>query len=243
MPSRDNSISDAWASGPGAKPRASELLAEAQAHERSGRISEALDAYHVAIASAERSAENAVLAEALRRLSIVHHHQNDGDRARALCQRSYETALAMGESGLAAEALNTLGGYEIEHGAMRSAEEYFERALKLGGANPRLRCRIEQNLGILATIRGDHAAALRHYGASLEAFQAMGDDKGCAIAYHNLGMISADRKQWADAERYYEQSRTLAERIGDVHLQGLCLLNHSEVHIARQAYELARRDA
>jgi len=48
MPSRDNSISDAWASGPGAKPRASELLAEAQAHERSGRISEALDAYHVA---------------------------------------------------------------------------------------------------------------------------------------------------------------------------------------------------
>ncbi|HSE44989.1 MAG TPA: HD domain-containing phosphohydrolase, partial [Gemmatimonadales bacterium] len=98
-------------------------------------------------------------------------------------------------------------------------------------------------LGILATIRGDHAAALRHYGASLEASQAMGDDKGCAIAYHNLGMISADRKQWADAERYYEQSRALAERIGDVHLQGLCLLNHSEVHIARQAYELARRDA
>ena len=243
MQSRDNSTSEARAADPAAKPRANELLAEAQEHERSGRISEALDAYHVVIASAECAGEKAVLAEALRRLSIVHHHQNNGDRARALCQRSYETALAMGESGLAAEALNTLGGYEIEHGAMRSAEEYFERALTLGGTNPRLRCRIEQNLGILATIRGDHAAALRHYGASLEASQAMGDDKGCAIAYHNLGMISADRKQWADAERFYEQSRTLAERIGDVHLQGLCLLNHSEVHIARQAYELARRDA
>ncbi|HTG84645.1 MAG TPA: hypothetical protein VL853_07535, partial [Gemmatimonadales bacterium] len=93
MQSRDNSTSEARAADPAAKPRANELLAEAQEHERSGRISEALDAYHVVIASAERAAENAVLAEALRRLSIVHHHQNDGDRARALCQRSYETAL------------------------------------------------------------------------------------------------------------------------------------------------------
>jgi hypothetical protein len=99
MQSRDNSTSEAQAAGSGGKPRASELLAEAQAHERSGRISEALDAYHVAIASAERSAENTVLAEALRRLSIVHHHQNEGDRARALCQRSYETRSRWGSRG------------------------------------------------------------------------------------------------------------------------------------------------
>ena len=34
-----------------------------------------------------------------------------------------------------------------------------------------------------------------------------------------------------------------ARAIGDVHLQGLCLLNNSEVHLARQAFELARESA
>ncbi len=32
-------------------------------------------------------------------------------------------------------------------------------------------------------------------------------------------------------------------RIGDIHLQGLGLLNHSEVHIARQRYDQARQNA
>jgi putative nucleotidyltransferase with HDIG domain len=31
--------------------------------------------------------------------------------------------------------------------------------------------------------------------------------------------------------------------VGDVHLEGLCLLNHSEVHVARQRYEEARTNA
>jgi putative nucleotidyltransferase with HDIG domain len=56
-------------------------------------------------------------------------------------------------------------------------------------------------------------------------------------------MINADRGEWGAAEKYYEESRRLAEQIGDVHLQGLCRLNHSEVHLARQAFEQARESA
>ena len=33
-----------------------------------------------------------------------------------------------------------------------------------------------------------------------------------------------------------------ARQVGDVHLQGLGLLNHAEVHLARQHYERARED-
>jgi putative nucleotidyltransferase with HDIG domain len=226
-----------------APSRAAELLTAARAHERAGLLAEAVDAYEQAIATAERSQEPRLLVEALRSLSVVLHHRNESDRARALCQQSYQTSIELGESGLAAEALNTLGAISFEHGAMRDAEELFAEALRLGGGAPRLRSRIEQNLGILATVRGDHTSALGHYAASLEASQAAGDEKGCAIAYHNLGMISADREEWTTAEQYYRQSRAIAERIGDVHLQGLCLLNHSEVHIARQSYEQAREDA
>jgi len=222
---------------------AADHLADGRVHERAGRLDEAITCYTLAARRAERCGDTAILAETLRRWGVVCHHRNQPDQARQLCRQSHEMALALDDPGLAAEALNVLGGMEFERGEMQRARELFDQALVLGGDVPGLRSRIEQNLGILATIQGDHGAALGHYRSSLEACQAAGDDQGCAIAYHNLGMIRADRREWAEAERCYGQSLEIAERIGDVHLQGLCRLNHAEVLLAREAYAEARTGA
>jgi tetratricopeptide (TPR) repeat protein len=224
-------------------PSAADHLAEARVAEREGRSEAAVVAYGAAIATAERTGESATLAEALRRVAVHYHQRNDPEQARTLCRRSYEVARTLGNSPLAAEALNTLGAVEFERGQMQSARELLGEALTLGQSRPDLLSRIEQNLGIIATIQGDHAAALGHYRSSLAACQATGDTKGCAIAFHNLGMISADQHEWAEAERYYLESFRLAEATGEVHLQGLCRLNHAEVHLARQSFELARESA
>jgi putative nucleotidyltransferase with HDIG domain len=230
----------ALTSGPS---RSTELLQQARAHERAGAMNEAVQCYAAAIALAERNAEPGILAEALRRLGVVHHHRNESEPARTLCQRSYQAATAMGDTVLAAEALNALAGFDFESGCIEQAREKFYRALELGGASAELRGRTEQNLGILANIQGALAEALAHYQRSLAAFESIADDRGCAIAYHNLGMVSADRELWDDADRYYRRSLDMAETIGDVHLQGLGLLNHAEVHLARQRYEQARLNA
>ena len=206
-------------------------------------MAEALKSYSAAIDSAERAGEQAILAESLRRLAVVCHHRDERVRARELCERSYRTAKDLGDQVLAAEALNTLAGFDVESGAIESAREKFYRALELGGSNAELRGRTEQNLGVLANIQGSLVQALNHYQRSLQAFESTGDDRGCAIAYHNLGMVSADRELWDDADRYFRQSFAIAERIGDIHLQGLGLLNHSEVHLARQRYDQARQNA
>jgi putative nucleotidyltransferase with HDIG domain len=206
-------------------------------------MAEALQSYAAAVEAAEREGERKILAESLRRLGVVHHQRDQRDLARQLCERSYQTASAMGESVLAAEALNALAGFDFESGAIEAAREGFYRALELGGANAELRGRTEQNLGILANIQGSLVQALAHYQRSLQAFESTGDDRGCAIAYHNLGMVSADRELWDDADGYFRRSFGIAERIGDLHLQGLGLLNHSEVHIARQRYDQARQNA
>jgi putative nucleotidyltransferase with HDIG domain len=108
---------------------------------------------------------------------------------------------------------------------------------------PALIGRIEQNLGIIANIRGDLNAALEHYQNSLTASMRARDDSGCAIAYHNLGMISADQQQWELADRYFDSSLALADSLGDVRLRGLCLLNRTEVFVARQRFEEARVSA
>ena len=228
---------------PSAEPAsAAELLQLGRAHERAGAMSEAVQRYTAAIEAAERTGERGVLAEALRRLGVVHHHRNEAEAARSLCQKSYETGLAMGDSVLAAEALNALAGFDFEAGAIEQAREKFYRALELGGASAELRGRTEQNLGILANIQGALAEALAHYQRSLGAFESIADDRGCAIAYHNLGMVSADRELWDDADRYFRRSLDMAKSIGDIHLQGLGLLNHAEVYLARQHYEQARAE-
>jgi putative nucleotidyltransferase with HDIG domain len=224
-------------------PRAAECIAEGRRHERAGRLAEAQGAFAAAVGAAEQSGEQPLLAEALRRWSVVCHHRNEAERAQELVGRSFQVSMACGQGGLAAEALNAQGGMAFERGQMQAARALFGKALSLGASQPGLRSRIQQNLGILATIQGDHDAALDHYRSSLEACSAAGDDQGCAIAYHNLGMIRADRQEWAEAERCYRQSLELAERIGDVHLQGLCLLNQAEVHLARESFEAARAGA
>ncbi len=193
--------------------------------------------------AAERSGDRRTQAEALRRLSVQHHHRGERDAARELSERSYAIATAIGDDVLAGEALNVLGGFSFESGAMDEARTRYLQALALGGTDSRLRGRIEQNLGILANIHGDHAEALIHYRRSLAAFEGSGEDKGRAIAYHNLGMVSSDRQLWEDADRYFRESLEITRAVGDVHLEGLCLLNHAEVHVARQRFEEARGNA
>ena len=209
--------------------------------DRQGRTAEAGERYQALIGAAE--IPGPTLAEALRRMGVMHHRRNEPGPARDLCSRSYDVATSLPDYRLAAEALNALAGFEMETGALERAAEIYEQALQLAGVSDEVRGRIEQNLGILANIQGDHDAALDHYERALEACRHGGDERGCAYAYHNLGMISADQKQWGRAGEYFRQSLHLAELLHDLRLHGLCLLNHAEVHLALQQYEDARRSA
>jgi putative nucleotidyltransferase with HDIG domain len=222
---------------------AARTLLSAREHERAGRRDAAVAAYRDVIVRAEEAGELRVLAEALRLLSILLPRGDSGSDAHALCERSFGIASEIGDELLAAQALNTIGAFELEAGRTASARDAFERALERRAASPALEGRIEQNLGITANIRGDLQGALAHYHRSLAAFQRAGDDSGCAIAYHNLGMISADRGQWNAAEGYFGRSLELANELGDTRLRGLCLLNRTEVLLACQRYEDARASA
>ncbi|HEX9728595.1 MAG TPA: tetratricopeptide repeat protein [Gemmatimonadales bacterium] len=220
-----------------------DLLLEARAQELAGCIPEATQRYGEAIAAAERCGEHRTLAESLRRLAVLRYHGNETSAAQDLCARSYEVAADAGNDLLAAEALNTLATLRLQTGSLSEARSIYEQALALGGEQRTLRAAVEQNLGIVANIHGDLDAALHHYRSSLQAYDEAGDQHGCARAYHNLGMVSADRGLWSEAQEYFDRSRAIAERSGDAHLKGLCLLNGAEVLIARQQYEEARGEA
>jgi putative nucleotidyltransferase with HDIG domain len=222
--------------------RAADLLEQGRSEERAGNVTAAQRAYESALQLAEAQRDQVVVAQVLRHLGLNYHHRGDSAHARELCTRSYNVAMEVGDRTLAAFALNSLAGITLDQGQVPAAARTFRQALELARGNLELLARIEQNLGILATMQGEHDAALEHYGRSLHAFRAFGDERGCALAYHNLGMISADLGKWDEAEGYFQSAFAGAERSGDVRLQGLCLLNHAEVHVARQAFDRARAD-
>ncbi len=222
---------------------AAEHLTAARDHERAGVPAKAEEEYARAIAVAEASGQSNLLAESLRRLGILRHTRGEGAEARVLCVASHEVAVGAGNDVLAAEALNTLGVMLLREGSLVEAKERFLEALALSGGSVEVQARAEQNLGILANIHGDLDEALDRYGRSLAGYQSANDEHGCALAYHNLGMVSADLEELDDADRYFGLSHEIATRAGDQRLQALCLLNRADVEIARQRFEEARRDA
>ena len=220
-------------------PTAAQLLEEGQRLDREGETARALERYEAVLAHS--AGEGVLSAETLRRMGVLHHRSGDVELARELCHRSQATAMRAGDPSLAAEAMNALASFEMESGELDRAYQTYSDALSLGGA--RVRGRIEHNLGVLANIRGRLEEALAHYQRCLEAHKQAGDDRGCAFAYHNLGMVSADQKKWDEADEYFRRSRFLALQTQDTHLGGLCLLNHTEVHLARRNYSSAQASA
>ncbi len=221
-----------------AQTAAQVLLRTGRAHDRAGRTEDAIASYQQAIRLAEAGGrpDKAVLVEALRRLGVVRHWRNEIAEARMLCRRSLKEASLFGDPALAGEALNALAGFDTETGDLAAARALYRTALPLADGSPGLRGRIEQNLGIVASIQGDHDDAFQHYHRSLDAFQEAGDDPGAAIAYHNLGLIGSRRGELNEAERCFSASATRAVRGGDVYLEGLCELSRAEVSLRKEEY-------
>lgn len=179
----------------------------------------------------------------MRRLAVVLHKRGDRERAHELCDLSLAIAQSISNNLLAGEALNTLGAMMWLEGRLAESHATLTRALEIEGTSPELRARVEQNLGVVANIRGDLDEASTRYSHSLAEYRLVGDEHGCALAFNNLGIVSRHQERYDDADGYFRQSLEIAERAGDLHLQALCLLNHSEVHLARQLFDAARKNA
>ena len=219
---------------------AANWVREGRKHDLAGRQFEAMNCYATAIDMAKEPGQRRVLSEALRRLGVVHHTRAEQGVATELCERSYHEAIEAEAHDLAAEALNALGGFDLEHGRLDQARERYRMALDFAGADAALTGKIEQNLGILSSMQGAWPQALEHYERSLRACGEAGDQRGCAIGYHNMGRIRADQENWTEAARHFRDSLHLAEKSADCHLIGLALLSQAELHLALTRYDAAR---
>src|SRR5678815_2327142 len=106
-----------------------------------------------------------------------------------------------GDVAGAGHAINAKAAVHWQQGNLDDAEHLFlqARSLALAAADTELAARTSQNLGVMASIRGEVPDAVRHYNAALEHWRVLGLAKEIAGTLNNLGMAHTELRHWNDA--------------------------------------------
>jgi tetratricopeptide (TPR) repeat protein len=141
-------------------------------------------------------------------------------------------------------SLNLLGVIAYEQGQLDQAEKSFTTSIDLArklGDNL-MAARASNNLASITYLRNDTMGALTLFRSALLSYQRMGDRRGMAESYHNLGIIFRDMEQWVDAKDASERALQYAEQVGERGLLGLAATGRAEISLARGELDIAQAE-
>lgn len=203
------------------------------------RPEKALERYRAAMALLDGQEDEPLFADTLRWMGTVQRELGDSVEAESLYTRSLRLAEAHGHVGSQAHALNCLALIAQRRAQMEIAAGYYRRAalLAVRSQDHRLKGMIEQNLGVLESIRGDLDSALVRYRDSLNAFELAKDDQGRSWVLNNLGMLYTTVGQFQKAEVSLTKALELARRRSDLHMESLILVNKGALLIRLERFD------
>ena len=210
------------------------LFDTASDQERSGLWSEAADTLAKAYQSALEDGDTPEILESVLRLAFYHSRAGQHDAAQDEFDLALELTRLHGDETLRGRALNGMGNLARMRGSLSEAERLFGLAHACGEATDdfKLLGESEQNLGIVANIRGDLQVARARYLAGLEHVRRAGNEFGELSALNNLGMLHVDLGQLDEAASYFDQGLEICHRLGDVVRAGIIHVNRAELYLA-----------
>ena len=205
------------------------ILARGQLLERQGKRDEARALYEATLlepfASAPRHAAH------LHRL-IARALMSDGDfpAAEASVAKALEVSERAGDASGKARAVNTLAAIHWSQGSHDEAQRlYIEaRTIALEIGDLPVAMMTASNLGIIATVRGDDAGALRFYESALSDARGGGLVDEASNTLVNLGLLHTNMNRFPEADRAFAEAKEACVSVGD-----LSRLIRVELHIAR----------
>src|SRR4051812_8073295 len=166
------------------------------------------------------------------------------DTARELAELALRQFYARGDWDGRMRALNLLGAIYWEHGQIGEAERCFAEALRLARQldDSLMLARASNNVASVAHLQGrsDEAAAL--FRGALLAYQRLGDRRGTAETYHNLGFAYRQAGEWRESEAATQNAVRHAEVVGEPGLLALVLGAKAELSVERDDTALAERE-
>lgn len=224
--------------GDEAAPDLPRLEREAGALEQAGRWEEAEAAYARLFDAALAARDVELVPDAIRGIARSLQCQGRHEEAEEAGLLSWRLAECQGNLRAAARAMNLLA--TIHHSAERleTAAPLYRAALECAQA-----CRDEEliglvcaNLGVLANIRGDLRGARSLYLESIASAVRSGDRAAAVRAYNNLGIVSADLREWMESELYFARGVEIAQDLGHRPLLAHLFLSRAEplVHLGER---------
>lgn len=142
-------------------------------------------------------------------------------------------------------ALNLAGAVQFELGDLVGAEERFADLLELAreDGDDEMIGRATNNLGAIASLRGEHERALSLFRLSVPAYQKVGFLIGLAQTAHNLGIVHRDLGYWREAEGHYQTAFRRSRQLGDDRLAAMARVGRAELSHRRGDSAYAEAEA
>jgi putative nucleotidyltransferase with HDIG domain len=171
----------------------------------------------------------------LRRIGRTHWEDGKLELAVDVLNVALVTAEAAGDSACATRVVNILAACASQRGQLDDAESLYASArVRAASSNDRaLVAMIDQNLGVIESVRGNLPSALRHYGRSLRGYRALGVRDALGRLLSNMGMLYASLDRPDDAERSYEEAAAMCDEVGDADARMMVEVNRVQLWIAR----------
>ena len=143
--------------------------------------------------------------------------QGDYQQARMLCEESLALYRALGHPPDIATALNRLAIVELEPGKLRPdpAAVRREPGDRPGVGDPKHLAVTTGNLGIIAFVDGDYAAAGALLEESIALLRTRGDTFNLAIRLNNLGNVALMQGDYARARTLHQEGLGLRQELQD----------------------------
>lgn len=192
----------------GVSPGVRASVRDGREAERRGRPSEARRHFELAVTRLESG--HARLAATLFRW-IAWNFANSGDSEAALdCLEVAEAvSVADGDDRGVASVLNTRAGTLFNLGDLDEAKSLFERVCGLAQRidDVKLRAMADQNLGSVASIRGDQQEALHRFQSSLRGYRELGEHRYVGPLLNNIGRLLTEMGDIDGAENALLEAR------------------------------------
>jgi tetratricopeptide (TPR) repeat protein len=195
-------------------PAIQALVDQAKLAEREGRWSEAALHYEQLVRDAH--ANDWTRLSALRWLGRVYLEQGNRGAAIDVLEAAVAAATAAGSPSAIAQALNVVAIVHQTGGDLDRAELMYREARGTAESikDSEAMAMIDQNLGTVASIRGDVQEALEAYKRSLAGYKALGMRDQAAVVLNNIGLAYTDLGQLDQAEIAYAEA---AQAFGEEH--------------------------
>ncbi|MDX1495584.1 MAG: tetratricopeptide repeat protein, partial [Longimicrobiales bacterium] len=217
------------------------LVEEGRALERAARYGRARDRYERALEALSHEEAPLWASSLLRWIGRTYEAEGDHEAAYDCLEAALAVAEAHDSGADRAHALNCRGILYFRRGDLERAEELYRQAREMaaGCGEEKLVAMVDQNLGNVANVHGDHRLALLRYRNSLRRYRTLGLEEYVPPLLTNIGRVHTDLSDLDEAESIFRSAIRICQTSGDVSHHVLIKVNLTRLLLTRGDWQEA----